>query len=102
MTASVDSRDFRDFREPGADTAVANVIEGVHSGAIINLHFGHRYTLDALPIILDHLARSDSTRSPSPSFAADQLGPSVTLTCRRRDSQMRFSILQADFRRQGR
>jgi len=47
--------DSLDFRDPGADAVVANVVSRVHPGAIISLHFGHRGTIAALPRILDHL-----------------------------------------------
>ena len=48
--------DSLDFRDPGADAVVANVVNGVHPGAIVSLHFGHRGTIAALPRILEHLS----------------------------------------------
>ena len=47
--------DSRDFTEPGAAVVVARVKQGLHPGAIVSLHFGHRDTIDALPQILELL-----------------------------------------------
>ncbi len=47
--------DSRDFTEPGAAAVVARVKQGLHPGAIVSLHFGHRDTIDALPQILELL-----------------------------------------------
>ncbi len=51
---SVDSLDFQD---PGAAAVRRNVARGAASGAIVSLHFGHQGTIEALPGILDDLAR---------------------------------------------
>ena len=41
--------DSRDYTEPGAPAVVARVTKGLHPGAIVSLHFGHRDTIDAIP-----------------------------------------------------
>lgn len=45
--------DPRDFTEPGAAAVVKRVRAGLHPGAIVSLHFGHRDTIDAWPQILE-------------------------------------------------
>lgn len=45
--------DSRDFTEPGAAAVVRRVQAGLHPGAIVSLHFGHRDTIVAWPHILD-------------------------------------------------
>lgn len=49
--------DSVDNKDPGAAAIVANVKAALHPGAIVSLHFGHQGTIDALPHILDELAR---------------------------------------------
>jgi peptidoglycan/xylan/chitin deacetylase (PgdA/CDA1 family) len=49
--------DTLDFQDPGARAVVANFRNGASGGSIVSLHFGHRGTIDALPGMLDHLAR---------------------------------------------
>ena len=49
--------DSVDNKDPGAAAVLANVKSKVHAGAIVSLHFGHQGTIDALPHILDELAR---------------------------------------------
>ena len=53
--------DSRDYTEPGAAAVVARVEKGLHPGAIVSLHFGHRDTIDALPQILDLVAAAGLT-----------------------------------------
>ena len=50
------SLDSLDFTDPGAAAVIASVDNHVQSGDIISLHFGHRNTIDALMLILRHLA----------------------------------------------
>jgi peptidoglycan/xylan/chitin deacetylase (PgdA/CDA1 family) len=47
--------DSLDFQDPGAAAVRKNVIDNVHSGNIVSLHFDHQNTIDALPAIIDHL-----------------------------------------------
>lgn len=44
--------DSRDFTEPGAAAVVKRVRQGLHPGAIVSLHFGHRDTITAWPEIV--------------------------------------------------
>lgn len=53
--------DSRDYTEPGAPAVVARVKKGLHPGAIVSLHFGHRDTIDALPQVLDLLSTAGLT-----------------------------------------
>jgi peptidoglycan/xylan/chitin deacetylase (PgdA/CDA1 family) len=48
--------DPRDYQDPGAAAIRSRVAAGLHPGAIISLHTGHRGTVDALPAVLDGLA----------------------------------------------
>jgi peptidoglycan/xylan/chitin deacetylase (PgdA/CDA1 family) len=47
--------DSRDYTNPGANAVVSTVTSAIHPGAIVSLHFGHRDTIDALPLILRDL-----------------------------------------------
>jgi peptidoglycan/xylan/chitin deacetylase (PgdA/CDA1 family) len=53
--------DPRDYTEPGVAAVIARVKKGLHPGAIVSLHFGHRDTIDALPQILDLLSGAGLT-----------------------------------------
>lgn len=53
--------DSRDYTEPGAQAVVARVKKGLHPGAIVSLHFGHRDTIDAIPQVLDLLTTAGLT-----------------------------------------
>jgi peptidoglycan/xylan/chitin deacetylase (PgdA/CDA1 family) len=47
--------DPHDYQDPGAAAVRTRVAAGLHPGAIVSLHTGHRGTVDALPAILDSL-----------------------------------------------
>jgi peptidoglycan/xylan/chitin deacetylase (PgdA/CDA1 family) len=49
--------DTLDFQDPGASAIVTTFTAGVQPGSIVSLHFGHQGTIDAMPAILDALAR---------------------------------------------
>ena len=57
MVAGWDVEPF-DYRDPGADLVQQRVIDGLHGGAVVSLHFGHPGTVEALPAILDAVAAS--------------------------------------------
>jgi peptidoglycan/xylan/chitin deacetylase (PgdA/CDA1 family) len=44
--------DPEDFRDPGTDAVQHRTLAAVRAGSIVSLHFGHRGTVDALPVIL--------------------------------------------------
>ncbi|MFI6446805.1 polysaccharide deacetylase family protein [Kitasatospora sp. NPDC050543] len=50
--------DPRDYNDPSADTLQRRVLSGVRGGSVVALHMGHQCTIDALPAILDGLAKS--------------------------------------------
>lgn len=52
ISYEVDSQDFRDVSKT---KMISNVMNNVKSGSIISMHFGHKVTLDAMPIILEKL-----------------------------------------------
>jgi peptidoglycan/xylan/chitin deacetylase (PgdA/CDA1 family) len=54
LSYDVDSHDFED---PGPDAVRAGVLDHVHAGSVVSLHFGHAGTRAALPAILDGLHR---------------------------------------------
>jgi peptidoglycan/xylan/chitin deacetylase (PgdA/CDA1 family) len=45
--------DPRDYQDPGAPAIRARTARGLHAGAIVSLHTGHRGTVDALGGMLD-------------------------------------------------
>ena len=45
--------DPMDYQDPGSGKVVTRVTAGLHPGAIVSLHFGHRGTIEALPHIID-------------------------------------------------
>lgn len=49
--------DPEDFRDPGAGLVRSRTLAQVRPGSIVSLHFGHQGTLEALPAILDGLAK---------------------------------------------
>jgi peptidoglycan/xylan/chitin deacetylase (PgdA/CDA1 family) len=49
--------DTLDFQDPGASAIATTFDAGVQPGSIVSLHFGHQGTIDAMPTILDALAR---------------------------------------------
>jgi peptidoglycan/xylan/chitin deacetylase (PgdA/CDA1 family) len=53
LSYDVDSRDFTD---PGAP-AIERVVGAAAAGSVVSMHLGHPGTLDALPGLLDDLAR---------------------------------------------
>ena len=55
--------DSRDFKEPGSKAVIAKVNTEVRAGSIVSMHFGHRDTIKALPVILDHLAALNLTQT---------------------------------------
>ena len=48
--------DPTDYRDPGAAAVQQRVEAGLHPGAILSLHFGHRGTIDALPAIISAIS----------------------------------------------
>jgi len=48
--------DPRDYQDPGAAAVRSRTAAGIHAGAIVSLHTGHRGTVDALAAILDDAA----------------------------------------------
>jgi peptidoglycan/xylan/chitin deacetylase (PgdA/CDA1 family) len=49
--------DPRDYQDPGADAVTSRVLADARPGAIVSLHLGHRCTVDAMPALLDGLAK---------------------------------------------
>ncbi|RSS84250.1 polysaccharide deacetylase family protein [Streptomyces sp. WAC06614] len=49
--------DSLDFTSPGAAAVIRNVIGPVRSGSVVSLHFGYADTVDAMPPLLEELAR---------------------------------------------
>ncbi|RPF45375.1 peptidoglycan/xylan/chitin deacetylase (PgdA/CDA1 family) [Streptomyces sp. Ag109_G2-6] len=49
--------DSLDFTSPGAATVVSNVTGTIHGGSVVSLHFGYADTVDAMPPLLEELAR---------------------------------------------
>ncbi|MCB5182698.1 polysaccharide deacetylase family protein, partial [Streptomyces antimicrobicus] len=49
--------DSLDFTSPGAAAVIRNVIGTVRSGSVVSLHFGYADTVDAMPPLLEELAR---------------------------------------------
>jgi len=49
--------DPSDYRDPGADLVRSRTLAAIEKGSIVSLHLGHQGTLDALPGILDGLAK---------------------------------------------
>lgn len=52
LSYDVDSRDFRD---PGPDAVVRNVLRGARGGSIVSMHLGHPETVTAMPTLLEGL-----------------------------------------------
>ncbi|MBW5486544.1 polysaccharide deacetylase family protein, partial [Streptomyces bambusae] len=49
--------DSLDFTSPGAAAVTRNVAGTVRSGSVVSLHFGYADTVDAMPPLLEELAR---------------------------------------------
>ncbi|MEU3403382.1 polysaccharide deacetylase family protein [Streptomyces sp. NPDC006670] len=49
--------DSLDFTSPGAATVISNVTGTIHGGSVVSLHFGYADTVDAMPPLLEELAR---------------------------------------------
>jgi peptidoglycan/xylan/chitin deacetylase (PgdA/CDA1 family) len=49
--------DSLDFTSPGAAAVIRNVTGTVRPGSVVSLHFGYADTVDALPALLEELAR---------------------------------------------
>ncbi|MFF3211665.1 polysaccharide deacetylase family protein [Streptomyces sp. NPDC002886] len=49
--------DSLDFTSPGAATVVRTVIGPIQAGSVVSLHFGYADTVDAMPPLLEELAR---------------------------------------------
>lgn len=47
--------DSHDFQDPKREVVIKNVMNKVQNGSIISMHFGHKVTLDAMPLLLDKL-----------------------------------------------
>jgi peptidoglycan/xylan/chitin deacetylase (PgdA/CDA1 family) len=50
--------DPRDYSDPSAAELQRRVLNSVRGGSVVALHMGHQCTVDALPAILDGLAKS--------------------------------------------
>ncbi|MFI9362208.1 polysaccharide deacetylase family protein [Kitasatospora sp. NPDC053057] len=50
--------DPRDYNDPTAAELQRRVLNGVRGGSVVALHMGHQCTIDALPAILDGLAKA--------------------------------------------
>ena len=51
--------DSLDFTSPGAAAVIRNVTGGIRPGSVVSLHFGYADTADAMPSLLEELARRD-------------------------------------------
>ncbi|GGZ58761.1 polysaccharide deacetylase family protein [Streptomyces subrutilus] len=49
--------DSLDFTSPGAAAVLRNVTGTIHGGSVVSLHFGYADTVDAMPPLLEELAR---------------------------------------------
>lgn len=49
--------DSLDFTSPGAAAVIRNVTGTIHAGSVVSLHFGYADTVDAMPPLLEELAR---------------------------------------------
>ncbi|MEV4191549.1 polysaccharide deacetylase family protein [Streptomyces toxytricini] len=49
--------DSLDFTSPGAAAVIRNVTGTIRSGSVVSLHFGYADTVDAMPPLLEELAR---------------------------------------------
>ncbi|MEU8839356.1 polysaccharide deacetylase family protein [Streptomyces roseus] len=49
--------DSLDFTSPGAAAVIRTVTGTIHSGSVVSLHFGYADTVDAMPPLLEELAR---------------------------------------------
>ena len=65
-----------DYKDPGRDAVVTRVLDQLHSGSIVSLHFGHQGTVDALPAILDGIrTKGFTTATVSGLRGALKFGP---------------------------
>ena len=46
-----------DLLDPGKDAVISNVAKAAKGGSIISLHFGHKNTVAAMPLIIENLNR---------------------------------------------
>jgi len=53
--------DPHDYQDPGADAVRARASAGLHPGAVVSLHTGHRGTVDAMSRLLDDIAAKGLT-----------------------------------------
>ncbi|WCD88778.1 Peptidoglycan-N-acetylglucosamine deacetylase [Streptomyces xanthophaeus] len=51
--------DSLDFTSPGAAAVIRTVIGTIRSGSVVSLHFGYADTVDAMPPLLEELARRE-------------------------------------------
>ncbi|MFD8981509.1 polysaccharide deacetylase family protein [Streptomyces sp. NPDC059564] len=51
--------DSLDFTSPGAATVLRTVTGTIHGGSVVSLHFGYADTVDAMPPLLEELARRE-------------------------------------------
>ncbi|MFF5704867.1 polysaccharide deacetylase family protein [Streptomyces sp. NPDC012794] len=51
--------DSLDFTSPGAAAVIRNVTGTIQRGSVVSLHFGYADTVDAMPPLLDELARRE-------------------------------------------
>lgn len=51
--------DSLDFTSPGATAVIRNVTGEIRPGSVVSLHFGYADTVDAMPSLLEELARRD-------------------------------------------
>ncbi|MFF4577089.1 polysaccharide deacetylase family protein [Streptomyces sp. NPDC001389] len=51
--------DSLDFTSPGAAAVLRNVTGTIHGGSVVSLHFGYADTVDAMPPLLEELARRE-------------------------------------------
>ena len=47
--------DSKDYLDPGKEAVISNVTNGTKGGSIISLHFGHKNTVAAMPLIIENL-----------------------------------------------
>ena len=47
--------DSKDYLDPGKNAVITNVANGAKGGSIISLHFGHKNTVEAMPLIIENL-----------------------------------------------
>ena len=49
--------DSLDFTSPGAAAVIRTVTGTIRAGSVVSLHFGYADTVDAMPPLLEELAR---------------------------------------------